>query len=95
MVGEGLDIVESWVREYLSCRGLLGTTVLWWECGTDRQVPPPERWCGYYITSVTTHDLPPTLGYLESDYVKLREQFGLLPGPVEQELAAAERRRGT
>ena len=94
VVGEDLGTVEPWVREYLSRRGLLGTAILWWEYGTDGQVLPPEKWREYCMASVTTHDLPPTLGYLESGHVRLREQLGLLLEPVEQELAVAERERG-
>jgi len=93
VVGEDLGTVEPWVREYLSRRGLLGTAILWWEYGIDGQVLPPEKWREYCMASVTTHDLPPTLGYLESGHVRLREQLGLLLEPVEQELAVAERER--
>lgn len=93
VVGEDLGTVEPWVREYLSRRGLLGTAILWWEYGTDGQVLPPEKWREYCMASITTHDLPPTLGYLESGHVRLREQLGLLLEPVEQELAVAERER--
>ena len=93
VVGEDLGTVEPWVREYLSRRGLLGTAILWWEYGAEGQVLPPEKWREYCMASVTTHDLPPTLGYLESEHVRLREQLGLLLEPVEQELAAAEQER--
>ena len=93
VVGEDLGTVEPWVRDYLSRRGLLGTAILWWEYGTDGQVLPPEKWREYCMASVTTHDLPPTLGYLESGHVRLREALGLLLEPVDLELAAAERER--
>jgi 4-alpha-glucanotransferase len=42
---------------------------------------------------VTTHDLPPTAGYLAGEHVRLRESLGLLTRPVEEELAAAETER--
>ena len=93
VVGEDLGTVEPWVREYLARRGLLGTAILWWEYGSDGQVLPPEEWREYCMASVTTHDLPPTLGYLEGGHVKLREELGLLLEPVEDELAAAEQER--
>ena len=38
--------------------------------------------------SVTTHDLPPTAGYLAGEHVRLRAELGLLTRSVEEELAA-------
>ncbi|MFP5315228.1 MAG: 4-alpha-glucanotransferase, partial [Actinomycetes bacterium] len=38
--------------------------------------------------TVTTHDLPPSAGYLAGRHVELREQLGLLGRPVEEEKAA-------
>jgi 4-alpha-glucanotransferase len=37
---------------------------------------------------VTTHDLPPTPGYLAGEHVRLRERLGLLTRPAAEELAA-------
>jgi 4-alpha-glucanotransferase len=34
---------------------------------------------------VTTHDLPPTAGYLDGEHVRIRDQLGLLTRPVEEE----------
>lgn len=42
------------------------------------------------MASVNTHDLPPAAGYLEYGHVKLREQLGLLSGPVEEFQKSAE-----
>jgi 4-alpha-glucanotransferase len=47
---------------------------------------PAERWREYCLSSVTTHDLPPTAGYLAGDHVQLRESLGLLTRPVAEEL---------
>ena len=38
----------------------------------------PEWWREYCLASVTTHDLPPTAGYLAGDHVRLRDRLGLL-----------------
>jgi 4-alpha-glucanotransferase len=90
VVGEDLGTVEPWVRDYLAERGLLGTSILWFE--TDHQGAggplPAEQWREYCLSSVTTHDLPPTAGYLAGDHVQLRESLGLLTRPVEEELAS-------
>lgn len=93
VVGEDLGTVEPWVRDYLLLRGLLGTSILWFEqdrdCGTAGTPLPAERWREYCLSSVTTHDLPPTAGYLAGDQVRLRESLGLLTNPVEAELESA------
>ncbi|WP_425308371.1 4-alpha-glucanotransferase [Ammonicoccus fulvus] len=96
VVGEDLGTVEPWVRDYLSDRGILGTSVLWFE--QDWDVPggkpfPPERWREYCLASVTTHDLPPTLGYLAGDHVRLRHRLGLLTESLDEELAHDARER--
>jgi len=88
VVGEDLGTVEPWVRDYLLLRGLLGTSILWFELDRDGNGGPlpAERWREYCLSSVTTHDLPPTAGYLAGDHVRLRESLGLLTRPVEEEL---------
>jgi 4-alpha-glucanotransferase len=85
VVGEDLGVVEPFVRDYLAGRGVLGTSILWFESegGAPR---PPETWRELCLASVTTHDLPPTAGYLAGDHVRLRDSLGLLTRPVEQEL---------
>ncbi|MFZ1162532.1 4-alpha-glucanotransferase [Mycobacterium sp.] len=95
VVGEDLGTVEPWVRDYLRGRGVLGTSILWFELDRDGNGGPlpAERWREYCLSSVTTHDLPPTAGYLANEHVRLRDSLGLLTRPVEQELAAAEAER--
>ncbi|MBW0012785.1 4-alpha-glucanotransferase [Mycobacterium sp.] len=93
VVGEDLGTVEPWVRDYLLLRGVLGTSILWFELDRDGNGGPlnplpAERWREYCLSSVTTHDLPPTAGYLAGDHVRLREALGLLTRPVEDELAS-------
>jgi 4-alpha-glucanotransferase len=91
VVGEDLGTVEPWVRDYLAERGILGTSVLWFELDHDGGGGPlpAERWRESCLASVTTHDLPPTAGYLAGDHVRLRHDLGLLTRPVEEELAIA------
>ena len=77
VVGEDLGTVEPWVRDYLRERGILGTSILWFEFDFDggRCAAGPERWREYCLASVTTHDLPPTAGYLAGDHVRLRDDW--------------------
>ncbi|HEU4363697.1 MAG TPA: 4-alpha-glucanotransferase [Mycobacterium sp.] len=92
VVGEDLGTVEPWVRDYLRARGVLGTSILWFEFDRDDsgatagQPRPAERWREYCLSSVTTHDLPPTAGYLSGDHIRLRAELGLLTKPVAEEM---------
>jgi len=88
VVGEDLGTVEPWVRHYLRERGLLGTSILWFELDRDGHGGPleAERWREFCLSSVTTHDLPPTPGYLAGEHVRLRHALGLLTRPAEHEL---------
>ncbi len=42
---------------------------------------------------MTTHDLPPTAGYLTGEHVELRAELGLLERPVDEERATDEAER--
>jgi len=95
VVGEDVGTVEPWVRLYLRDRGILGTSILWFEFEYEGSGAPlrPEWWREYCMASVTTHDLPPTAGYLAGGHVRLRDSLGLLTRPLAEELAAAEAER--
>ncbi|MFN8049467.1 MAG: 4-alpha-glucanotransferase [Ancrocorticia sp.] len=97
VVGEDLGNVEPWVRDYLNERGILGTSVLWFEQGEDGQFKRPEYFRRKSLVTVDTHDLPPLASYLAGEHVDLRESLGMLTEPVEQVRAEAadERRRMT
>jgi len=92
LIGEDLGNVEPWVRDYLSARGILGTSVLWFE-REGEGFRPPEQYRRALLATVNTHDLPPTAGYLADEHVALRARLGLLTRPVEDELADAVRER--
>jgi 4-alpha-glucanotransferase len=96
LVGEDLGTVEPWVRDYLRERGLFGTSILWFEADRDGAGGPlpAEKWREYCLSAVTTHDLPPTPGYLAGEHVRLREQLGLLTRPAAEELAADQAQQG-
>lgn len=90
VVGEDLGLVEPGVRDYLRGRGILGTSIAWFE--KDHQLQPlaPELWREYCLASVTTHDLPPTAGYLAGNHIRLQHSLGLLTESLETELAQAD-----
>ncbi|NOV96704.1 4-alpha-glucanotransferase [Isoptericola halotolerans] len=77
VVGEDLGVFEPWVREYLADRGILGTSVFWFE-RSDGRPTAPEGYRRLTLATVGTHDMPPTAGYLAGEHVDLRERLGLL-----------------
>lgn len=92
LVGEDLGVFERWVQDYLAERGVAGTSILWFEWDGDRP-RPPEDYRKLCLSSVTTHDLPPTAGYLAGDHLTLRSDLGLLPRGLEAERADFARQR--
>lgn len=93
VIGEDLGVVEPGVRELLADRGVLGTSVLWFEKDAEGRPLRPDTYRRLALSTVTTHDLPPTAGYLAEEHVALRERLGLLaePVPVVRAQARAER----
>lgn len=84
LIGEDLGTVEPWVREYLASRGILGTSVLWFEKEDSGWPLHAEHYRRDILAAVNTHDLPPTKGYMEGVQTTLRDELGLLVEPVEQ-----------
>ncbi|MET9421370.1 4-alpha-glucanotransferase [Streptomyces sp. NPDC006540] len=87
VIGEDLGTVEPGVREALSRRGVLGTSVLWFErdwTGDGRPLPP-VKWREGCVATATTHDLPSTAARLTGGHVELRHRLGLLARPLEEE----------
>jgi 4-alpha-glucanotransferase len=95
VVGEDLGVVEPSARDYLASRGVLGTSILWFERDGSGEPLPAEKWREYCLASVTTHDLPPTAGFLAGDHVRLRDELGLLERSVEEETASDDAERGS
>jgi 4-alpha-glucanotransferase len=87
VVGEDLGVVEPSAREFLLERGVLGSSILWFEWTPDGRPLPPEDYRELCLASVTTHDLPPTAGYLDLAHVELRAELGLLTRSVAEESA--------
>ncbi|MCP3756063.1 4-alpha-glucanotransferase [Streptomyces sp. TBY4] len=92
VIGEDLGTVQPGVRQALARRGVLGTSVLWFErdWGGDGEPLAPERWRADCLATVTTHDLPPTAAKLAGSHVELRDRLGLLTRPAERERAEDE-----
>jgi 4-alpha-glucanotransferase len=93
VIGEDLGNVEPWVRDYLRGRGIYGTSILWFEHDEAGHPLSPQRWRELCLASVTTHDLPPTAGYLAGEHVELRHELGLLERPIDEERRTDEAAR--
>lgn len=89
VIGEDLGVVPDYVAKALSGYGLLGSVIEWFEKDEDGRFVDPATYREYAIASVTTHDLPPTAGYLNYEHVAIRKRLGLLTEPVETFAAAA------
>lgn len=93
VIGEDLGTVEPWVRDYLASRGILGTSVLWFEKDGAGYPIQAADFREPVLATVTTHDLPPTAGYLAGEHVDLRVRLGLLTQPEPEVRADANRER--
>ena len=89
VIGEDLGVVAPHVRHYMTERGLIGTSILWFEWEGERP-KPPEHYRDLCLSTVTTHDLPPSAGYLLLEHIAIRESLGLLTRPVKEERAIEE-----
>lgn len=88
-IGEDLGTVEKWVRRYLDDRGILGTSMLWFEREPGGAPRPPARWRRLCMATVGTHDVPPAAAFLTGDQVTIRARLGLLRLSEESERQAA------
>lgn len=83
VIGEDLGVVEPWVRDYLRERGVLGTSVVWFEKEGGGWPLRPEHYRDRALAAVNIHDLPPTLGYIRGIQTTLRSELGLLTDDIE------------
>lgn len=96
VVGEDLGMVDPNIRTALADWGVLGTSIVWFEhdwSATNDSTPVaylhPSQYRDGALTTVTTHDLPPTAGYLNGEHVRVRAELGVLSTSVEEELGHA------
>ena len=93
VIGEDLGTVEPWVQEVLRERGILGTSILWFEEWDSGAIKVPTDWRREVLASVTVHDLPPTAGFLRDEHVRIRHELNLLSQTLEAERADASKDR--
>ena len=104
-IRDSLGTVPAYVSKVLASHGILGTVVEWFTHNDEAEKAAkkagkkeiifanPSTYREYALASVTTHDMPPTAGYLAFEHVKIREELHLLTDSVEsfQKAASAER----
>ena len=88
-IGEDLGTVEPWLRDALAARGVLGTSVLWFERGWAGEPLAPQWWRRNCLATVSTHDTPPAAAFLTGQQVTERLALGLLARPEAEERAEA------
>lgn len=93
VIGEDLGTVEPWVQEVLRERGILGTSILWFEEWESGAIKVPSDWRREVLASVTVHDLPPTAGFLRDEHVRIRHELNLLSQTLEAESADSSAKR--
>ncbi|MDK6455114.1 4-alpha-glucanotransferase, partial [Escherichia coli] len=79
-----LGTFEPWVQDVLQDKGILGTTVLWFESYDDGSPLHTWDYRRLALSAVGTHDLPPTAGYLRFAHNILRDELGLIEEPLEE-----------
>jgi 4-alpha-glucanotransferase len=84
-IGEDLGTVERGVRRFLAGRGVLGTSMLWFERRADGAPRPANAWRRECVATVGTHDMPPAASFLTGEHVALRARLGLLTQDQEKE----------
>lgn len=86
VIGEDMGTFEPWVQDVLADRGIMGTSILWFENSpADGGPRRQEEYRRLALSSVNTHDLPPSAGYLEGGHVALRKRLGVLTRDVAEE----------
>jgi 4-alpha-glucanotransferase len=93
VIGEDLGTVPEGFRERAAEAGILSYRILFFERARDGRFLTPEEYPALALAASGTHDLPTIPAWLEGDDIALRDRFGLLRVPIEQERAARDHDR--
>ncbi|TDV53676.1 4-alpha-glucanotransferase [Actinophytocola oryzae] len=95
VVGEDLGTVPEAVTDAMHARGVLSSSVLYFERDYDAPGQPllaPKDWPVEAMASISTHDLPTTAGFLRGENVRVRAELGLVVDADGEYARAAEAR---
>ncbi|HEX6358927.1 4-alpha-glucanotransferase [Actinophytocola sp.] len=93
VVGEDLGTVPEEVTDAMHERGVLSSSVLYFERDYDKPgepLLPPKDWAVDAMASISTHDLPTTAGFLRAENVRVRAELGLVEDVDGEYARAAE-----
>jgi 4-alpha-glucanotransferase len=93
VVGEDLGTVPDAVTEAMHERGVLSSSVLYFERDYDAPNEPllaPKDWPVDAMASISTHDLPTTAGFLRGENARIRAELGQVEDTDAEFARAAE-----
>ncbi|MDR0846789.1 MAG: 4-alpha-glucanotransferase [Lactobacillales bacterium] len=88
IIGEDLGIVPDFIEAYLDERNILGTDLMWYRHGYFLNLRNKA------LVSATTHDMPPSLGFMHGEHIRVRSELGLLDTSVDSEFEELNRENG-
>ena len=89
VIGEDLGTVPPGFRDLMEEAGLLGYRVFYFETEADCRFRPPHGYASQAMACISTHDLPPFLGWWRGRDIAVRQDLGKL----DAEEAEAQRTR--
>jgi 4-alpha-glucanotransferase len=93
VVGEDLGTVPDTVTDAMHERGVLSSSVLYFERDFDAPNEPllaPKDWPVDAMASISTHDLPTTAGFLRGENARIRAELGQVEDTDAEYARAAE-----
>ncbi|MEX2629130.1 MAG: 4-alpha-glucanotransferase [Tistlia sp.] len=77
IIGEDLGTVPDGFRETMAAAEIQSYRLLYFE-RLEQGLKPPQDWPRQALACLSTHDLPPLLGWWQGDDVALQQEFGFM-----------------
>ncbi len=75
IIGENLGTVPDGFNERLASKGIMGSSVLWFE-KDESAYTPSRRWSSHAVAMSSTHDLPTIVGWWNAFDIQLGRRVG-------------------
>jgi 4-alpha-glucanotransferase len=79
IIGEDLGTLPDGLREILQAKGFFSYRLFYFEKDQAGHLLSPEAYPELALASVSTHDLPPLVGFWGMEDISLRKSLGLFP----------------